>query len=122
MTNWHDHVSRLSHSGGVLKTAQQGGSTAALVAATEALRATHTQLLVEIEAMRKQQAVEKRSHAAELAAERKAHDAALAAERTAHDEHTRQLAEILSREFGQHSKRLPTIERSLAAIDEVWAR
>jgi hypothetical protein len=119
MTNWHDHVSRLSHSGGLPCAAQLGGSTAALVAATEALRKTHTDLLVEIEAMRKRFATERRSHEAELTAERKAHDAKLAADRRAFDDRVNQLAEILRREFGQQSKRLPTIERSLTAIDEV---
>jgi hypothetical protein len=118
--SYSEHISRLSHAGGLPRTAQ-GETSTALLAATEALRKTKLELLVEIEAMRKQHAAEKRNHAAELAAERAAHDTALAAERRSHDDRVRQASEILRREFGQHRKRLPAVERSLTAIDAALA-
>jgi hypothetical protein len=122
MSSYSEHIANLSHAGGLPRAAQQGGSAAALVAATEALRKTHTELLVEIEAMRKQFVTEKRAHEVELVAERKAHDAKLREERATLDERARQVGDILRREFGQHSKRLPVMERQLAAIDEALAR
>jgi hypothetical protein len=120
MPSYVEHLSRLSHSGG-LPRAAQGETSTALLAATEALRKTKLELLVAIETMRKQHAAEKRNHAADLAAERVAHDATLASERRSHDELVGRAADILREAFGQASKRLPALERSLKAIDAALA-
>jgi hypothetical protein len=113
-----EHLSRLSHVGGLPRHAHQGESSAALAAAVAALRQTRGELATEIEGMHRAHAVAKREQAAELASERAAHDAALKVERTAHNERLRQLDELLRGALEAQSKRAPAMARRMTIVEE----
>jgi membrane protein involved in colicin uptake len=113
------HIAGLSHVGGLPRHARQPETPAAVRGEIETLRKVRTELMTEIEAVRKHHAAEKRNHAAELAAERAAHDAAIAAERAAHNERIRRLDEILGHALEQHNLRTPAVARALTVAEGV---
>jgi hypothetical protein len=119
MSSYAEHIANLSHAGGLPRSAHQAESSAALLAAVEALRKTRLELATEIETARKQFGAERKTHAAELAAERAVHDATLAAERAAHNERVQKLDEILRSALEGRDKRAPALlARHMAIIDE----
>jgi seryl-tRNA synthetase len=118
MTNWHDHVSRLSHVGGLPRGVRQQETSDELRAEIEQLRKARNERRDELQALREQYATEKRRQTAELAAERAAHDAKLAAERDALKERARQLDEVLRAALEAAQHRTPAISRQMAMIEE----